>query len=931
MASVTAITPQAPIMAGIPFPAATQKYSLAIPVEPLKDALNDLSEQSGIRILFPYDDIAGLHSRAVRGRLTVSQALDLLIAGVPLKTTMMRDGTIALSSTNPRTMALRRAPVIRIAQISSPGSDAALLAMAQTPAAIAPADDAPPSEIIVTGTRQVTRTVAESLAPIDVLSGKDLQTSGKQSVRDLLGTLVPSISVSSSGAGASFAVKTLSLRGLGGDQLLVLVNGKRRHNTATLFINGTTQNGQSPPDLDLIPASAIERVEVLRDGASAQYGSDAIAGVINLILKDKPGGTFSILAGQTWDGDGTTGQIQGDFGFRLGQDGNIHFGIDSRLQERTDRGQPNLQPQIYSFAGFPADPRDTTKSRSGLNHPGQPQVANINGSYDLSLPLSDAATFYSFGTISRRNSDAWLTYRNPNATNNIIEVYPDGYVPRLHVYDKDYQATAGLKGDDFFSIGWDISTSYARNAVKYHETTALNASLGPSSPTAFYIGEVIGTEWTSDIDLHREVPVGLAKPLFVAVGAEYRRNTYQIGAGEPASYIDGGYRTPLGQPLGGIVRVSGSQGVTGFAPSAAGTFSRHDKAAYINLEQAVIPGWDVALAGRYEDYSDAGTTRTGKASTRIEPIHGIAVRGTVSTGFRAPTLQQQHYASSSTIGVNGVLLPVQALPVNSPAAIALGATPLKPEKSTSISAGLVLTPTNRVNITVDAYQIKIRDRILLSGTLIGPAVNAALLAAGITSATSGFYFSNAASTRTRGLDIVGTWRAGLGDFGSALFSLSGNFNKTKFTHVDLPPTALANAGLVLIDRVRQGDLSDGTPKDKFIASVNWTKSDFGINARATRYGKVVQTAAAASATPAALAAAALNDDPIKSKVIIDLDISYTYQEKIKFTLGANNLLNAYPSVLKPINQGTSGFAYYNSYSPYGISGGFWYARMSFTF
>ena len=808
-------------------------------------------------------------------------------------------------------------------------------AYAQDTAAVAPARG---DEIIVTGTRATTRTVAESLAPIDVLSADDLQSSGKQSIRDLLGVLVPSISVSNSGAGASFAVKTISLRGLSGDQVLVLVNGKRRHNTSTLFINGTTQNGQSPPDLDLIPASAIARVEVLRDGASAQYGSDAIAGVINLILRSADeGGDANALYGQNYNGGGYTGQGQGVVGFKLGEGGHMDFAVDGRYQGRTYRGGVN-STVLYPLVSGAIDPRERTANRY-TSHPGQPRVKTLDLSYDAALPLSDTATFYSFSTASLRRSDAFLTFRNPNASNNILEVYPDGYSPELHVNDRDFQVAAGFKGSELLGFDWDISSTYGYNQARYHEG-GLNASLGPASPKYFYVGKVTATEWTSDADFRRNFEIGTAEPVLVDVGVEYRRNNYTIGAGDLASYVDGGYRTTTGT-FANVARVAGAQGVTGFPASAAGTFKRDNVAAYVDVEDTILPGWDVAFAGRHEHYSDAGNTTTGKASTRVEPVSGLAFRATVSTGFRAPTLQQQHYASSSTIGVvvNGVsvLLPVQALPVDSVAAIALGASPLKPEKSTNISGGIVFTAIPRLNITVDAYQIKIRDRILLSGTLSGAAVNAALAAAGITTATSGFYFSNAASTRTRGLDIVATYRANLGNFGAAVLTASGNINHTIFTSIDKPPAALAAAGLVLIDRARQGDFTHGTPRNKQILSANWTLDRFASTLRATRYGHVTQT----STLPA-------NDDVIPSKVIFDLDVSYAFAENIKFTVGANNLFNIYPPILKPANRGqtvtsaagiAAGFpqptftntGYYNSYSPYGVSGGFYYARVNVSF
>ncbi|WP_243395597.1 TonB-dependent receptor [Sphingomonas oleivorans] len=902
-----------------------------IPAQDVRSALNAFAAQSGTRLLFPYDELSGFRSRGVSGRMAADKALARIIAGTPLRVAMAQDGIVALSMAG-RGAGARRAAPIQLAQAAAPNpaNMMALLAMAEVAAPAA--EEAAAGDIIVTGTRQTNRTVADSLAPIDVLSASELtSTSGKQSVRDLLGTLVPSINVSNSGAGASFAVKTLSLRGLSSDQLLVLVNGKRRHNTATLFINGTTQNGQSPADLDLIPTSAIERIEVLRDGASAQYGSDALAGVINLILKDDDkGGTAAVLFGQTFGGDGDTGQALGDFGLPLGDGGHLHFAADARLQARTDRGGPNTSV-LYPRINGQLDPREATANRY-VNHPGQPQVAVLNLSYDAALPLGEAVRFYSFGTASTRHSDAWLTFRNPNASNNIIEIFPDGYVPRLHVYDRDYQVAAGLRGDVGLNFVWDLSSTYSRNRVRYRETTALNVSMGPASPTDFYIGRVIASEWTSNIDLKNEFDLGfLEEPLLAAIGAEYRKNWYEIGAGEPASYIDGGYRAPPGKLFPGVARQPGSQGVTGFPADAAGKFSRHSIGAYANFEQTIVKGWDAAAAVRYEDYSDAGTTTTGKFSTRLEPIEGIALRGTVSTGFRAPTLQQQHYASSSTIGVLippstvTQLYPVRALPVDSPAAVALGATPLKPEKSTNYSAGFVFTAIPALNVTIDAYQIDIDDRILLSGTLIdnarsNGAVRNAFLSAGLDPNQGGFYFSNAADTRTRGLDIVGTYRAGLGSFGRATFSLSGNFNKTKFRSIDLPPPALANAGLVLIDRARQGDFTKGTPRDKFIGSVNWELGPATLNLRATRYGKVTMVSNIAA-----------NDDTIDPKVIFDVDLAAKLNDNVRVSIGANNLFNVYPTVLKPANQGVTGFSYYNAYSPYGISGGFYYTRLAFTF
>ncbi|MFC3440990.1 TonB-dependent receptor plug domain-containing protein [Sphingobium rhizovicinum] len=914
----------------------SQRHKFDIRVQPLSSALRQLSAQSGVRILFPYDEVASIRSRTVQGWMSTKAALDRLLAGTNLKSSETGVGVIALAVPQNRSAARRSPLALQFAQAGMPGVSNNSLTLAPAPD---PIEDLTP--IIVTGTRTTNRTVADSLAPIDVLGARDLENSGKQSVRDLLGTLVPSINVSNNGAGASWAVRTLSLRGLGGDQLLVLVNGKRRHNTATLFINGSVQNGQSPPDLDLIPGNAIQRIEVLRDGASAQYGSDAIAGVVNIILKNDTAGGAALTLGSTADNGGWQGRWQVDKGFAIGLDGGyVHLAADGVLQENTIVKSSPIVGQFYPTG----DPRNANPNRIQARY-GQPQVIGGNISYDAMLPVGNSLELYSFGTYSKRHAAGWLTYRTPAALNNIIGIYPEGYTPRIHVYDEDFQVAAGLRGDAGGGVHLDLSTTYAQDAVKFAQTTSLNPSLGTASPTHFYLGRLRFDEWTSNLDLTKELELGLAAPVSLAVGAEYKKNRFLIGPGDPVSYIDGGYVSPAGDWRAGEVRTGvGSQGVTGFLPEGSGAWSRDNWSAYVNLEGRIVDGVEFGLAGRHEDYSDFGTTNTGKASLRIEMARGLALRGTASTGFRAPTLQQQHYASSSTINVpvNGVnqLLPVQALPVDSAAARALGAAPLRPEKSRNLSAGIVLTPAPNLNFTVDAYQIRIRDRILLSETLSGAVVMDALAAAGIQGIAGGLLFSNAADTRTRGLDIVSTYRAGLGDLGTATISLSANINKTIFTHIDPVPAPIAASGLPLIGRAKIGDLSEGTPRNKLIANILWEGSRLVMNLRATRYGKIVQRASATvyhqadfTACPVqAVSATCFRDyvdETLAPKTIIDLELGYRLAKGVKLSVGANNLLNTYPNKLKPVNRTVGNL--YNSYAPYGISGGFYYGRFNLDF
>jgi iron complex outermembrane receptor protein len=905
-----------------------QAMPFRIDAQPAATGIPQFARQAGVQILIQSDAAQGKRTAPVQGALSVPEALDRLLAGTGLVVVSNDGKTIILAP--PRSGLVK-------ARWSTGGAPEPASAPAEPKAA--PEEPSVIEEVIVTGTRSTSRTITESMAPIDVISAAELTKSGKQSTRDLISSLVPSANTSNSGAGASFAVKTVSLRGLGADQTLVLVNGKRRHNTAILFVNGTTQNGQSPPDLDLIPSASIERIEVLRDGASAQYGSDALAGVINILLKKAPeGGSLSALYGKTAEGDGETGQFAGNIGFRLGEAGYLNLTGDVRINDLTDRGDKTInttqlyfplnalgQPVKVTTPGATPDPREATANRH-TSHPGSPAVQLFSLGYSAGSPITDDIDLYSFGTFASRNSAAWLTYRNPNAVNNITAVTPDGYTPRLFLKDRDFQVVAGAEGKDLFGFAWDLSSSFSRDDVGYYENS-LNASLGPASPTHFYIGSLKFQEWTTNLDVTREIPTAwFAKPLFLAGGLEYRADQFQIEAGEPASYIDGGYVAPVGSPQAGVLFAGGSQGVTGFPISAAGTFKRNNASAYLNIEQSLTQKWEVALAGRFEHYSDFGNAKTFKFSSRYAITPWLAVRGTASTGFRAPSLQQQHYASSSTIGavppgeLVARLYPVQLLPPDNPAAVALGAKPLKAEKSTNYSVGLVARPLPRLNVTLDLYQIKIDNRILQSATL-GPnlAVSNALASQGLNRYQAAFYYGNFADTSTRGIDLVADYRTDLGDFGSVRWTFSANYNKSKFDRIVSPSPTLAAAGIVYVDRVKIGDLTVGTPRDKYILGADWTLGKFDTNLRLTRYGEVVQRTAA------------FTDETVSPRLIVDLDLSYAATDKITLSVGANNLLDAYPDSVRASNRGTPAFAYYNQYSPYGISGGFYYARIAARF
>ena len=392
--------------------------------------------------------------------------------------------------------------------------------------------------VVVTGSRAESRTVAQSLAPIDVISADDLARSGKQNLRDALAAQVPSYTNDAGFTGATgIAVKSATLRGLGGNSVLVLVNGKRRHNTAQIFHqSSSTSNGQSPVDLDLIPVSAVDHIEVLRDGAAALYGSDAIAGVINIILKsNKSGGQASAIYGQYGErvghkgNFGATGQTLFNQGFELPNDGFFNVSGDVKIQETSNvAGAVPDRTKIYSGD----DPREFSESRN-RQIMGQPRAQTYNFAYNAELPLNDALDFYSFTTFSHRDSTGFGTYRTANSAQNIPEIYPDGFLPKFRSVEDDYQSVFGLKGKDVLGWDWDASTSYGRNDVHYHNDDSLNASFGPASPTDIDNGEAIFSQWTNNLDITRSFDTGwFDSPLHVASGLEYRIDSYQIRKGE---------------------------------------------------------------------------------------------------------------------------------------------------------------------------------------------------------------------------------------------------------------------------------------------------------------------------------------------------------------------------------------------------------------
>lgn len=786
--------------------------------------------------------------------------------------------------------------------------------------------------IIVTGTRATGVTAAESAAPIKVLDSAMLEKVGQPNLNQVLGQLVPSFTAEAFGGDTANLTLSARLRGLSPNHALVLVNGKRRHGTANLHVLGGPFQGGVAPDLDMIPPGSIGRIEVLEDGAAAQYGSDAIAGVINIILKDdKDSISGNLTAGQYYKGDGTTYSGSITFAPKLGDDTYFNLTMFHRYHGFSQRG--GVDSRIYNRDG-------TLRSDLGAAHAAMAAIGLPNAPYTNRI-VGDARSMlttivynaghdfggvelYAFGSYGHRDASAYENYRQPwrvsrspvlGVAGEQILFSATGFNPREGIKEDDFSHTGGLKGETA-GFRWDISTTYGQDYAKLYTLDSANRSLFINtgySPTNFYDGFLKASEWTNNIDIAKEIDAGLAEPITVAFGGEYRENSFQIGKGNfESTYFEGGQSYP------------------GFLATDAGKHKRHNKAAYLDIALNPVEMWKIDGAVRYEDYSDFGTKWTWKVTSRVDLSEQFAVRGTVSTGFRAPSLLESFY-SSTNVGPSTAYV---QLPPNSDAAKLLGYDNLKPETSTNFSAGLVIRPIPKLNITVDAYQVKVKNRIVGTGSIVGltggvvtnQAVLDAIAAHGnvldpfvLATGDAGInLFTNGADTRTRGVDVTASYPTPIGA-SSVLWSLSANYNETKITRLRLPDDLYAADARSILE--------DASPKYKIIAGALFTMGGFSVNLRETFYGKASQVVIYNGTTPTV---------GVGATAITDLEASYDLTQGLTLSFGANNLFNKKTDTVPngPDGLPIDGGAVLDApvtLSPYGINGGYYYGRISFKF
>ncbi len=754
------------------------------------------------------------------------------------------------------------------------------------------------NEIIVTGTRAEGRTRLDSVSPVDVLSGASLQRQGTTELAAALSAVAPSIDFPRPSANdATDAIRPATLRGLSPDQTLVLINGIRGHTSANLNTNGTVGRGSAAVDLNTIPTVALDRIEVLRDGASAQYGSDAIAGVVNLRLREaRSGGGASVTYGfynTQVDTAANSRSVTGEpvvtasawQGFGFGRDGFVTVSGEYTKREPTNRAD--------------IDRRVTPNRITGRY--GDPEVEQYTGFVNAGTSITDNVSLYAFGGYQDRDTRGAAFPRNVSATTTLAG-YPNGFLPIINTKTKDINSAIGLRGD-FGGYNVDLSLSYGRNTVDFRTLNSANYAFGAATPKNFYDGQVAYDQYVAGLDVTRKFDV--FQSLNVAFGVEGRREGYKISAGEQASY---------GYPATGAVAgaAPGAQGFGGFSPANAVKRGRRSGSIYLDVEAQVTDKLLVGIAGRGEDYSDFGSTATGKVSARYDLTDWFALRGTASTGFRAPSLQQQYFTQIASVVTNGVPILTGTFPSVSPVGTALGGLALRPEKSTNLSVGAVLR-SGGFDLTVDAYRIHIRDQIGLSENIQATASQQVAALLNPYSVSAARFFINGLASTAKGIDVVGHYRARTEGAGTFDFTLAGNINTIEVTRVPTS-TATLNPAPTLFARSRILTLEEGTPGEKVTGTIDWSLDRLGALARVTYYGNVNQP----GTTPAA-------DVLTGTRAITDLEIRYSAPKGAQIGLGVSNLFDVYPRATPTANNSTGvlGFPYF---SPYGFNGRYLYVR-----
>lgn len=820
-------------------------------------------------------------------------------------------------------------------------------------------------EVVVTGSRGIVRSNLQSPAPIDLIDNNTLLSVPQVSLTQILNYVAPSFNSNTQViSDGTDHIDPATLRGLGPDQVLVLINGKRRHTTSLVNINGTVGKGSIGTDLNAIPVSAIKKIEILRDGAAAQYGSDAIAGVINIILEDttdklrvnaSAGGYLSRNSEDTMDGESFNLDL--NYGLKLGNNGGfVNFAGSYLYREPTNR-QKEFTGTIFSDYNRPdlyPNPTGVDITEEELLRRGESredyvsrvgQAKSRGGAlfFNSIIPLKNNTEIYSFGGLNYRNGESAAFRRQPaQITQNIVEIYPDGYLPLVKTNNYDKSIAVGIRGA---IKGWnaDFSNTYGNNTLDFVAGNTLNASLGKTSPTSMDAGGYRFTQNTTNFDINRNFGDVLSG-LNAAFGVEHRYENYQIVAGEEASYrdygkarqigtdangnpilisdIDGNIQTLFAQ--NGKPYVGGAQAFPGFRPENAVNESRSSVAVYSDIEVNILPQWLLTGALRFENYSDFGSTLNWKFSTRYNFTDNFSFRAATSTGFRAPSLHQRYFSATSSVWTDGTIVQSGTFTNDSRPAKLLGIPKLKEEKSFNVSAGFTAN-FGKFKATIDGYYIRIDDRIIYTGQFSGSNAPTAstqdkeiyqlLYQVGASSAR---FFANAIDTETKGIDAVFTYQDFIGK-GNLRLDLAGTFSKTNIIGQPHSSGILQGKESAYLDRSSRIYIESATPRVKVNLSANYSLDKWSFILRNVLFGS---TDAATNIEADA--------QTYGAKIVTDLVVGYDISPNIKLSVGSNNIFDVYPDKNNAGNRGAGYFVYSRTGQQFGFNGRYAFTRLSIT-
>ena len=831
-------------------------------------------------------------------------------------------------------------------------------------------------EVVVVGSRSGNRTVLGSPTAVDVISGEQLESAGTIETAQMLQKMIPGIDFPREAMGdGTETMRPVRFRGLGSDQVLVLINGKRRHTSAI-----ETGGHSAGVDLNAIPADAIERVEVLRDGASAQYGSDAVAGVINIVLKDDTGTSFSVKSGLYGEGDGETIGLDFSHGIQIGDRGFLRLSGNAEYNALVNRaGKDQRQPWWGTTVNEDAskgvdegpyqdvnvnDGIDTTffsPEQDRLNaqwaeNPertfkmGEPEKVEGGVFFNGEIPIeSTGATAYTFGGATRRHAESGCFPRLPSSSKRFNVQFPNGTTPMYVNNTTDASAAVGLRGSGS-AWTWDVTSQYGGNFFDRNMDDTHNATYQEFSPTFFHVGSKTSQQITNNADVTRTIETGLLNSLNVSAGAEARFQNYRIGAGEPKSYLDGGQDIPTGPDQGGQPSV-GSQCFPGFTPENEVNTWRENAGAYIDVSTDVTEDLLLTAALRFESYSDFGSTLTYKLAGRYEFLDGYALRGSFNTGFRAPALLQSNFSSTQTgfqdLDDDGLQegFEIRTFPLDSKAAKALGAPQLDPETSVNVSGGITAEPIQNLSLTFDAYNIRVEDRISTTSTFFrsqNPKIDQLFdQFPELDDLNAGTFFANAFDTRAYGIDVVAQYGFTLGSYGRARLSSSFNWRQREIVEVNETPGELSRRDAELCDRLCRLSYEKDLPQSTLTTTLNYRYKGLNVTLRGWRPGEQINPMTNdfdGDGTRDEVVLDYVNRVP--PTLLVDAEVSYSFRQGLTLGVGGNNLFDTRPPETRRVtHRGVtfdSSFAgnwpYVNIFdNAFGTAGGFYYARLKYEF